>query len=71
MCHVFVISQTKVENWEGTDFKMRDGIRCLEYCELTLSIIDLLPHTEVINHEMSFAHKMSFQIPRRLVFFGI
>ena len=70
MCHAFVISQTEVENLEGTDFKMGDGTRCLEYSELTLSLIDLLPHTEVIlNHEMTFAHKMSFQIPRRLVFF--
>ena len=34
--HAFVISQTKSENWDGTDFKMRVGTRCSEYREWLL-----------------------------------
>ena len=35
---------------------------------MDLSLIDLLPHTEVIDLELSFTHKMSLQILRRLFF---
>ena len=31
--HAFVISQTKTENWDGTDFKMRVGTRYSGYSE--------------------------------------
>ena len=35
---------------------------------MDLSLLDLLPHTEVIDLELSFTHKMSLQIPGRLFF---
>ena len=35
-CHGFVISHTKGNNWDGTDFKIGVGTRCSEYSEWTL-----------------------------------
>ena len=32
-----MISRTKGENWDGTDFKMEVGTRCSEYSEWTLN----------------------------------
>ena len=39
-CHAFVISRTKGENWDGTDFKMGVTARCSEYNEWILLSID-------------------------------
>ena len=41
-CHAFVISQTKGENWDGTDFKMAVGTSCSEYSEWTLCRLFLI-----------------------------
>ena len=35
-CHPLVISRTKCENWDGTDFKMGIGTRCSEYIKWSL-----------------------------------
>ena len=37
MWYAFVISLTKQVNWDGTDFKVRVGTRCLEYSEWALT----------------------------------